>query len=135
MERLNYLLDTNAVADYLNQVPTTTSRIQAAIVQGGRVYLCQPVHYEVLRGLLKVGATRKLFIFEREFVPQLDVPSLTDADWRLAAEFWADATRKGKQLSDMDYLIAAQAVRQNAIVISSDSDFDALPVKRENWRI
>ena len=134
MERLTYILDTNAVADFLNQFPATTSRVQTAIADDRRVYLAQPVHYEVLRGLLKAGATRKLSIFEQVFAPQLDWLLLTDADWRLAAQLWADATRKGKQLSDLDYLIAALAVRLDAVIVSDDNDFDALPVKRENWR-
>ncbi|MEP7293888.1 MAG: PIN domain-containing protein, partial [Chloroflexota bacterium] len=125
MERLTYLLDTNAVADYLNQIPTTTARIHSAIADGSHIYLAQPVHYEVLRGLLKVGATRKLTVFEQAFAPQLDWILLTDADWRFAAHLWADATRKGKQLSDVDYLIAALAVRLNAVIISDDNDFDS----------
>jgi predicted nucleic acid-binding protein len=43
-------------------------------------------------------------------------------------------TTKGRQFSDMDLLIAAIAKRLDAILVSSDSDFDALPVTREDWR-
>lgn len=34
----------------------------------------------------------------------------------------------------MDLLIAAVAIRHDAIVVTADKDFDVLPVKRENWR-
>jgi predicted nucleic acid-binding protein len=34
----------------------------------------------------------------------------------------------------MDLLTAAMAMRLNAIIVSADDDFDALAVKRENWR-
>ncbi len=59
---------------------------------------------------------------------------MEDADWERAAQFWADSKSKGRQLSDIDILIAAIAHRIDAIIVSSDADFDALPVKRENWR-
>jgi len=84
--------------------------------------------------LLKVGAKRKLSFFEDEFTPQLDWLMLTNDDWRHAATLWANTTRKGRQLSDVDYLIAALSKRLNAILVTADNDFDALPVKRENWR-
>jgi len=130
-----YLLDTNAVADYLNGIEPTVSRIKRALLVESVIYLSQPVDFEVVRGLLKIKSIRKLSVFEDEFAPQLDWLGLTDADWRQAAHFWVDAVSRGKQLSDMDLLLAALAVRVNGVIISDDGDFDALPVKRENWRI
>ena len=41
---------------------------------------------------------------------------------------------QGKQLSDVDLLIAALAQRLDGVVVTSDDDFDALPIQRENWR-
>jgi len=130
-----YLLDTNAVADYLNGIESTLSHIKRAVLDQHILYLSQPVDFEVVRGLLKVNATRKLSAFEDEFAPQLDWLALTDTDWRQAARFWVDAVSRGKQLSDVDLLLAALALRINGVIISDDGDFDALPVKRENWRI
>jgi predicted nucleic acid-binding protein len=52
-----------------------------------------------------------------------------------AAHYWSNAVSIGKQLSDMDFLIAALAHRLNAVIVSADTDFDALPVKREDWRL
>lgn len=134
MAGLSYLLDTNAVSDYLNGITTTTQRINQAILERRIVYLAEPVYYEVLRGALKTNAIRKLREFESRFAPQLDEVMLIRADWQQAAQFWADSTRIGKQLSDVDLLIAALAARLNAIIVSADTDFDILPVKRENWR-
>ncbi len=134
MDRLNYILDTNAVADYINQFEPTTSRIRQAIREGHLLYLCQPVRYEVLRGLMKTQAVRKRHIFEEQFAPQLVSLSLTDADWRQAAQFWADTVTIGKQLADADLLIGALAYRLGGVVVTADDDFGALPIKRENWR-
>lgn len=85
MAGLIYILDTNAIADYLNGIETTTNRIDQALDAGSHLYLAQPVVYEVLRGLLKVNAVRKLHVFEQEFAPQFDKLDITDADWQQAA--------------------------------------------------
>lgn len=134
MDLVSYILDSNAVSDYVKQFHPTTARIEQAIRAERIVYLCQPVKYEVLRGLMKVRAERQRKVFEDQFAPQLISLSLIDADWRLAAQFWAEASAVGKQLSDVDLLIAALAHRLGAVIVSDDEDFDALPVQRENWR-
>jgi predicted nucleic acid-binding protein len=134
MERLTYILDTNVIADCMNEHDPAAQRFYAAVQAGHRVCLCQPVYYEVMRGLLKVNATRKLRTFETTILPLLERLALTDADWRQAAQFWADATNAGKQMSDADLLVAAIATRVSGIVVSADADFDALPIRRENWR-
>lgn len=64
MAGLVYILDANAVADYINGLETTTARIDQGIKNGWQIYLAQPVVYEVLRGLFKTKAVRKLQIFE-----------------------------------------------------------------------
>jgi len=135
MERLAYLLDTNAVADYLNNVPAIMTRIEREIEIGNHIYLSQPVYFEVVRGLAKTNATRKMAVFTDEFTPKLSWVALMDEDWLTAANFWVQTTRAGKQLSDIDYLIASLSKRLNATLITADNDFDALPVKRENWRV
>ncbi|MCD4685179.1 MAG: PIN domain-containing protein [Anaerolineae bacterium] len=99
------------------------------------MYLCPPVYYEVLRGLIKTSATRKRRIFEEQFAPQLLFMPLTDADWRQAARFWANTSNAGRQLADADLLVAAIAHRVGGVVVTADDDFDALPVQRANWRV
>jgi predicted nucleic acid-binding protein len=83
---------------------------------------------------LRANATRKLSVFEETFVPLLTWLPLIDADWRQAAAFWAEARKAGKQLSDVDLLLAAMTRRLDGILVSADDDFDALPMKHENWR-
>jgi len=97
------------------------------------MYLCSPVAYEVMRGLLRTNAINKTRLYEK-FASQLTRVDLTEADWKQAAQLWADMTSKGKQLSDVDLLLAALAMRLNAILVSSDADFGVLPIRRENWR-
>lgn len=130
-----FILDTNAVSDYINAIEPTHKRIYDALRSGESVHLCQPVYYEVLRGLLKINATRKLRIFREEFVPLLGWLSLADEDWQRAAELWVQASQQGEHLSDTDLLIAAVTLRLGGVLVSADDDFDALPVMRQNWRV
>ncbi|MCU0514551.1 MAG: PIN domain-containing protein [Anaerolineae bacterium] len=128
------MLDTNAISDYIRQFAPSTTRLNQSIRDGDVLYLCKPVEYEVVRGLLKFRADSQREIFEMDFVPQLTPLALTDADWRQAAQFWAEAGSAGKQLADVDLLVAALAFRLNAVIVTHDHDFDALPVRCENWR-
>ena len=73
-------------------------------------------------------------LYQRQIKSQFEWIPLIDADWRQASQYWAEARRAGKQLSDVDLFLAAVAARLDAVIVSSDEDFDALPVKRENWR-
>lgn len=131
---MTYILDTNVISDYIKRFEPTTMRFKQALRDGHTLYLCKPVEYEVLRGLMKARAERQKQIFEEAFASQLVPLPLTDADWHQAARLWALARSAGKQLSDVDLLISALAQRLNAVIVSSDDDFGALPVQRVNWR-
>jgi predicted nucleic acid-binding protein len=87
MEPATYVLDSNIISDWINGLPSVVSRLKVAVFGKYRICLCQPVHYEVIRGLLKAGATRKQQTYETVIIPLLEPVSLTDSDWRLAAQY------------------------------------------------
>jgi predicted nucleic acid-binding protein len=131
---LIYLLDTNAVSDWLSPQPgAIAERIENRLATGDRIIVCQPVYYELVRGLIWRKADRKLAILREKIIPLLDYVTLDEADWLQAAQFWADSRSAGRQLADTDLLIAAVASRLDAVIVSRDTDFDALPAKREDW--
>jgi predicted nucleic acid-binding protein len=129
-----YLLDTNVISDLLAEPPEARqwARIQRA--NGNQLAICQPVYYEVLRGLVWRNATAKLGTFNSRVLPLLDWVSLTDKDWQQAAIYWASTRSNGKQLGDPDLLLAALATRLAATIVSRDKDFDALSIHRIDWR-
>ena len=133
MARLTYLFDTNAISALVEQDLAFAARVRANQTQNV-VCLCTPVHFEVRRGLLHTNSTRKALIYEQQVRPLFQWIRLEDQDWEQAAIFWASTRKRGKQFSDIDLLVAAIATRLDAVIISADKDFDALPVKRENWR-
>lgn len=130
-----YLLDANPISDLIARHSQVRSHVAHVLRQGDTLAICQPVYYELLRGLLWRGATGKLSTLNRRILPYLTWIPLVDADWQQAARLWADARRQGRPLSDPDLLVAALANRLGAILVSNDTDFDILPIKREDWRI
>ncbi len=129
-----YLFDTTAISDVLIKRPAVLAQVRQAFGNRDALYLCPPSYYEAMRGLLVKNAVAQIQRLENEVRPIFGWQPLTDADWQQAAQYWADARRAGKQLSDVDLLLAALVNRLNATLISSDDDFDALPIKREDWR-
>jgi tRNA(fMet)-specific endonuclease VapC len=132
MGRIVYIVDTNLVSDFIKGQPSVINKIRQH--KSDLLYLCQVVDFELRRGFLYKQAKLQQQYYETVILPQFDWLELTDNDWLLAAKFWADTRRQGKQFSDIDLLLAAVTVRLNAVLVSSDTDFDALPVNRENWR-
>jgi predicted nucleic acid-binding protein len=129
-----FVLDTNVISDMVSPNPNVTVVNQIAAHRQHTICLCEAVDYEVRRGYLKTGATAKLRVYEERIKSQFQWVAIVEVDWRQAAQFWADAVNKGKQLSDVDLLVAAVATRLGGQVISADDDFDALPVTRTTWR-
>lgn len=134
MAGIVYLLDTNVISDLLKRNPVVYSHLQAARAGGDILSICQPVYYEIIRGLIWAGASAKLRILKEEFLPTIRWTLLMDDDWTQAAQYWAATVAAGRQLGDMDLLLAAIALRLNAVIVTSDQDFDALPIRRTNWR-
>jgi predicted nucleic acid-binding protein len=129
-----YLLDSNTIADFLSNQSHAVTKISAYASRGEVLGLSRPVHYEVLRGLLWRDSPRKLLQFNRGIGLLFTWVSLDDTDWGQAAQFYAETRRIGRQLADTDLLLAAIAHRLKATIVSSDQDFDALPVTRIDWR-
>ncbi len=134
MDPVTYILDTNVIADRIRRHPQVIARLTKAGETGNVLGLCDPVYYEVSRGLLKVNATRKLRHFREEISPLMDRLALINDDWQMAAQLWADMRNQGRQFSDVDLLIASIAQRLNAVVVTADADFATLPIKSEDWR-
>jgi predicted nucleic acid-binding protein len=128
-----YLLDTNAISDILNKNEIILVNLKKH--EGANIYLCQPVYYEVLRGIIKKNATRQEQILTDRLQKMFLWESVLEQDWIEAAYLWAKTVSSGRQLSDMDLLIAVIAKRLNAILVTSDKDFLGLGLPIENWRV
>ncbi len=127
---MRFILDTNIISAIIKGHPAVFVHFEAH--RSDEIYLCQPVYFETMRGLIWKRADSKIGLLER-LRSQLGWLQLNDHHWTQAGRFWADSVSHGRQLSDVDLLIAALAFDLDAIIVSNDSDFDALSVQRENW--
>lgn len=127
-----YVFDTNIISALLQMSNLGLfKRIQS--YHRKTLILCDPVVYEIERGLKHRQAHNMLARFYADFVPLFEQTPTHLQDWKLAGLLWANARSQGKQLSDVDLLIGAISIRLNGVVVSNDQDFEYLPVKLENW--
>ena len=67
---------------------------------------------------------------------QVAVWPLQHSTARLYGEIYQDLRRRGRVPSQVDMMLAALAREMKLTLVSSDSDFDALPdLRREDWTV
>ncbi len=129
-----YLLDTNIISALLKKQDIVERRLRETVVMKEQVFLSAVVHYEAKRGLLKRDARNQMQALEH-LVARFEWCDVIQADWELAARLWVERSKIGRPIEDADLLIAAQAQRLGAILVTdNEKDFDDLGVKIENWR-
>lgn len=129
-----YLLDTNTVSDIIDLDSNVLAGMRSARANGDTLGICGPVYYELQRGFLWGNKVNKLKTLEGRLLPLMKWFDFDEGDWLQAARFYAASRSKGFRIDDIDLLIAALADRVGATVVTSDADFNPLPVKLENWR-
>ena len=137
MNNTLYILDTNIISALLRL--SDSQLINSPLLNRMRAYkqasliVCECVIYEIERGLNHRHSERLLLRFHTKILPLFQVAPIIFADWKSASILWASARAKGKQLSDIDLLVASVAIRLGGVVVTDDRDFDQLPVQTENW--
>ncbi|MDZ4672393.1 MAG: PIN domain-containing protein [Phototrophicales bacterium] len=127
-----YIFDTNIVSALL-QMSNLGLLKQIQSHKRETLILCDPVIYEIERGLKHRQAHNMLARFHLDFVPLFELMPVRLEDWKLAGLLWSNARSQGKQLSDVDLLIGAISIRLDGIIVSDDQDFGYIPVKLQNW--
>ncbi len=128
-----YLLDTNMITGILRRDAKVASRLREALSADARIIMSPVVYYEIRRGLLRRDAKKQLGFFEQlaETFPWND---LLRPDWETASEWWASETSHGRTPQDADLLIAAQARRLSAVLVTdNERHFAHLNLTIENW--
>lgn len=130
-----YLLDTGVASDYVNDRRGVRARCKALVLRGHRLGLCPPVYGELVGGIemsqSREPNLKKVWRARSHF-------SMWDYDEAAALAFarvWAELTRIGRPMQQIDMQIAAIAIsRGNMTVITYDSDLSAVPgLSVENW--
>lgn len=130
-----YLLDTNHLAPALNKVSRLRDRILQACKAGSRFATCWPVLCELEAGIVN---TKNPARNRRTLGFLMDEVAIWPQDWDVAkgyGEISRLLSERGRVLSSVDITLAALARIHDAILLTADLDFSALPeIKVENWR-
>lgn len=130
-----YLLDSNALNQFIDQRPVFQDRVRKARIRGDRIGTCEPVVAEMYFGL-EFSSSKELNI------QRLKIALLELRSWpfdRAAAEEYGRVSavleRLGRRMQTIDMMIAAIALSMgDTVVISSDTDMLAVPgLPVENW--
>lgn len=134
---MTYLLDTNACRALINgDPPNVRSRLEQATKLGATVSESAVVMFELWYGVAKSARqefnTQRLETF---LAGPLDLESFDDDDARKAGEIRAALEAAGRPIGAYDLLIAGQALRRGAILVTANtSEFSRVDGLRwENW--
>lgn len=129
-----YILDTNAINDLMNDDQETKENLARAIASGKEVYLNGISYWEKKRGFLRIGATKKLEIFNR-FCKKFGILLLDEMEiFEIASKIHADLSKSGRILEDADILIASIALCKDKTLVTRDGHFGRVDgLKTENW--
>jgi tRNA(fMet)-specific endonuclease VapC len=132
-------LDTNAVIAAINRrIPSVRPRLEAAIVAGVSVGISAIVLFELRYGITKSARPQENRAILATFLA-LDVTPwpFEPEDAEEAGEIRAELERLGTPIGPYDVLIAAQARRRSAVLITANTfEFARVPgLNIENWAI
>lgn len=134
---MNYLLDTNAVIAFINGKPAAVRGTLVRTVSAGHAIrlssiVLQELWYGAEKSVQSVKNARNLENFLAE---GFEIFSFDDEDARVAGALRGELAKAGTPIGPYDILIAAQAVRRNAtLVTANEKEFARIKgLKWENW--
>ncbi len=132
-------LDTNAVIDVLNdRTSPVRSRINAAIRLGHPLAISSIVLFELRYGAAKSVRPERNAQRIIDFLSgPIEVLPFTPADAEEAGDIRAALERSGTPIGPYDILVAAQARRHDALLVTANSrEFARVPrLKFQDWTI
>ena len=119
---MNYFLDTNAVIALLkNQPAGVRGRLRRVISRGASIAVSSIVLYELWYGVAR--SERRDDNAERFLSGKIDVVPFDEQDAVTGGDLRARLEAAGTPIGPYDLLIAAQALRSRAILVTDISEF------------
>jgi predicted nucleic acid-binding protein len=133
------LLDTAVLGEICH--PRKYADVRAWLERGVGTHdflLSEVADYELRRELLRIDSQRSLVRLD-ELTRELRYLPVTTATWRAAARLWAEQRKAGKVTAseaglDGDVLIAAQAIAEDAVVVTPNTKHFGSLVRALTWR-
>jgi predicted nucleic acid-binding protein len=132
-----YLVDSSIWIEHIRGgAPRVSSALTTVLesTTGDRLAICEPIAMELL-GADDARQSRAVQALV-DGLPSLDVQA--NLDFRSAARLFSDARRSGRTVrSLLDCVIAAVAIRHDAVIVHRDRDYEAIasvsPLRAERW--
>jgi predicted nucleic acid-binding protein len=119
---MTLLLDTSLWIDFTRtRSPTALKQMIAPFVLDPEAHLAEPVRFELLRSA-RPDETRQL---EAQFATLPTLPTPADL-WQRAINLGHACHAIGRTVLSLDLLVAAVALHHNAVLVSFDTDFEAI---------
>lgn len=132
-----FMLDTNIVIAALNDRPAVVGDVIAAQIQAGaEITLSSIVVFELCFGIAKSNQQSRSRERLEHFLARMTATlPFDDDDAAVAAEVRADLARIGRPIGPYDVLIAGQALRHGATLVTANTrEFRRIKgLKIENW--
>jgi tRNA(fMet)-specific endonuclease VapC len=136
---LTYLLDTNAVVALLrNKSPHVRERLRRAVSEGASILVSSVVLFELWYGVARSGQRQENAERLRVFLSgHLSVVPFEESDAAIAGDLRASLEASGIAIGPYDVLIAAQALRIPATLVTANvSEFSRVPgLVWEDWSV
>lgn len=134
---MNYSLDTNVISDFMRNEKNVVRNMEKAIENGGTIYVCSVVYYEIVRGLMAAGKFQRLREFNTfyENYGKLYLDRKNFDAVEKAIEIYVQL-HKGKLIEDDDIFIAATALVNDCTLVTANvKHFERVAgLKLTNWR-
>ncbi len=134
---MSYLLDTNAVIALLKNEPAIfRKRLRRAVSKGAAIAISSIVLYELWYGVARSTRRRENAERLRTFLSGgIEVTGFDEDDARTAGELRATLEVAGTPVGPYDLLIAAQALRTGATLVTTNvAEFARVPgLQWQDW--
>jgi tRNA(fMet)-specific endonuclease VapC len=125
-----FCLDTNIIIHAVNERrPNISKRLDFELAKGTKLFVPSIVLFELNYGIAKSNRAEKtMLLLKQFFVAQFEFPAFTSEDAHHAADIRAYLESRGTTIGVYDILIAAQARRLGAILVSENrKEFERVP--------
>ena len=134
---MSYLLDTNAVIALLKDEPAIfRKRLRRAVSRGAAIAVSSIVLYELWYGVARSARRRENAERLRVFLSGgIEVSAFDEEDAKTAGELRATLEGAGTPIGPYDLLIAAQALRTGATLVTANvAEFTRVPdLQWQDW--
>lgn len=131
-----FLLDTNHLGVAATPGAAIRTTIRDRILQGDRFGTCVPALCELEAGIQQTrdphAARQNLHVLMK----QVRLWPLSPATSQLYGKLYSQLKKRGRALSQVDIMLAALAIQLEAILLTTDRDFEGVPeIQSENWLV